>query len=532
MSKTIQETRPHYARPIDGYRAFARILPSFLLLGIMLIPGDVCARRIEKNFIPAKYSSFVMDAQTGQVLHRKNGNKRLHPASLTKLMTLLMVFDALEKNDLKLHDRISISRHAASMSPSKLNLPVGATIRVDHAILALVTKSANDIAVALAEKLGKTERNFSFMMNRKARSLGMRRTHFRNASGLHHPKQISTARDMAILAQVLVNEYDAYYHYFSTKSFTYKGRTYYNHNKLMRSYEGMDGMKTGYIRPSGFNLVASAIRGNHRLIGVVFGGRTGPSRNAQMKQILDASFKDIAGVYILSSETPKPTKKPLYKDYNQLFALNKNQPLLFAAPIPRKKPASQEGRDSSDSDFTFVAQNIDFSRLAMLDSSRENSMFNRMIGEGDYDVTVRNRIETGLIAISAHSAQLRYANPNQNEVSKVASLDKIEPSATSRSYEIAALNASGYKADYTEVHGKWSLQVGAFTSREKTEKALTQTLNMLPTSLITNKSRVAPLKTAKGWIYRARLEGYSKAAAKDACSLLPDCIALAPAPAD
>lgn len=213
-----------------------------------------------------------MDASTGKILSQSNADKMLHPASLTKVMTLLMLFDAIDSGKIKLNDRIYMSRTAASMVPSKLNIPAGSYILVKDAIYALVTKSANDVAVAIAEKLGKTESRFAMMMTKKARQMGMNRTRFMNASGLHHPKQVTTARDMAKMGRYLIAIQPRYYRYFATQSFKYRGKSYRNHNRLLGQYNGMDGIKTGYIQASGFNLLASAKRRDKRLIGVVFGG--------------------------------------------------------------------------------------------------------------------------------------------------------------------------------------------------------------------------------------------------------------------
>ena len=212
-----------------------------------------------------RYASIVMDADTGVVLSESNSNKKLHPASLTKVMTLLMLFEAMDNGQIGLRDQIRVSKHAASMVPSKLDLPAGSTIKVQDAIYAMVTKSANDVAVAVAERLGGTERGFARMMTRRAHELGMSNTTFVNASGLHDPQQVSSARDMALLARTVINQHRGYYRYFSTANFTYKGRSYHNHNRLMETYKGMDGMKTGYVGTSGFNLVASAVR-NDRTI--------------------------------------------------------------------------------------------------------------------------------------------------------------------------------------------------------------------------------------------------------------------------
>ena len=256
----------------------------------------------------ARYASFVMDAQTGQVLHAANANTRNYPASLTKMMTLYMTFRALDRGELRFDQRLPVSRRAQGMTPSKLGLRAGSTISVENAILALVTKSANDVAVVLAEALGGTEFKFALKMTEEARRLGMRRTTFRNASGLPNRGQLSTARDMATLSRVLVEKYPHYYDYFSTDSFTYDGRTYGNHNNLLDRYPGTDGIKTGYIRASGFNLAASVKRNGRRLIAVVFGGRSVRSRDQHMIELLDKGFRKLRNLKTIPVVAPPPRK--------------------------------------------------------------------------------------------------------------------------------------------------------------------------------------------------------------------------------
>lgn len=247
-------------------------------------------KRIYRPYSPT-YAGFVMEAKTGQILYQFRADQQLHPASLTKIMTLLMVFEELNKKKISLSDNIKISRHAASMAPSKLGLRAGSSITVKNAIYAVVTKSCNDIAVALAESIAGNERQFAKLMTERARKLGMTQTYFANASGLPHPKQLTTARDMARLARYVIINYPDYYHFYATKNFYYRGQLLRNHNNLMNSYMGMDGMKSGYIAASGFNLVASAVRHNNRLIGVVFGGKTANSRNTKMAYLLNTSFE-------------------------------------------------------------------------------------------------------------------------------------------------------------------------------------------------------------------------------------------------
>ncbi|MFA4995473.1 MAG: D-alanyl-D-alanine carboxypeptidase family protein [Bdellovibrionales bacterium] len=241
----------------------------------------------------AAYADIVIDSETGQIIHEEDSDSLRHPASLTKMMTLYLTFQALDSGRLDLDRYLRVSSDAAYQAPSKLGLRVGQRIRVEDAILGLVTESANDAAVVLAEGLAGSESAFADMMTRQAHALGMTRTRFRNASGLPDPYQITTARDMAVLGAALINHYPEYYPYFSREGFRYAGGYHRNHNRLMDRYDGMDGIKTGYIRASGFNLVSSVKRGGTRLVAVVFGGRSATRRDNQMARLLDQSFADI-----------------------------------------------------------------------------------------------------------------------------------------------------------------------------------------------------------------------------------------------
>ena len=256
----------------------------------------------------ARYASIVIDYDTGRVLHESNADTRNYPASLAKMMTLYMAFEALERGDITLDKKLKVSRRAAGMPAAKLGLKRGETITVKNAILALITKSANDAAVVVAEALGKKETKFARMMTRKAKALGMKRTQFRNASGLPNRRQLSTARDMATLARALIRDFPKYYKLFSTKEFVYKGRRHRNHNRLLRKYAGADGIKTGYIRASGFNLAASVSRNGRRLIAVVFGGKTPRSRDRHIAKLLDRGFAKLASTGPDKIPAPPPRK--------------------------------------------------------------------------------------------------------------------------------------------------------------------------------------------------------------------------------
>jgi D-alanyl-D-alanine carboxypeptidase len=283
------------------------IITLCLYVGICstLILGNVSS--VHAN---AKYASFVMEELSGRVLYARNADKLLYPASLTKVMTLYLLFEELQSKNLTLTSKISISSLAASRSPSKLYLKPGERISVEDAILALVTKSANDVATAVSEKLSGSEREFAKRMTRKAKALGMSRTTFKNASGLPNRAQKSTARDIAKLGIAIRKDFPEYYHYFSNKSFRYKGQAYKNHNRLLSAFDGTDGIKTGYIGASGFNLLASAERNGVRLVGVVFGGKTSKSRDLHMINLLTNQFKRVKPIRVASMPIATPLPRP------------------------------------------------------------------------------------------------------------------------------------------------------------------------------------------------------------------------------
>ncbi|WP_370319502.1 serine hydrolase [Oricola sp.] len=237
-----------------------------------------------------KYASFIIDANTGKVLYSRNADAPRYPASLTKMMTLYMLFEAMEQGKVTKNTRVPFSSHAASMQPTKLGVPAGKNISVETAIYSLVTKSANDAAAAVGELLGGTESHFAEMMTAKARSLGMSRTTFRNASGLPNSRQVTTARDMATLGIALQEHFPRQFKYFDTPSFKYGRTTMRNHNRLLGRVAGVDGIKTGYTRASGFNLVTSLHKDGRSIVGVVMGGKSGSSRDAHMQQLLAANL--------------------------------------------------------------------------------------------------------------------------------------------------------------------------------------------------------------------------------------------------
>lgn len=418
----------------------SRSVNLLVLLSVVFMLGyssQAEARNRDKETKPARniYAAIVIDAETGEVIHEDDADKVLYPASLTKIMTLLLAFDALAKKHITSQSPVFVSRHAASMSPSKVGLKPGQSMSVQSAVYSLVTKSANDMAVALAEKIGGSESQFARMMTAKAHEIGMSKTQFVNASGLHDPRQQSTARDMATLGRYIFKTYPQYYHVFGQKAFRYNGRIFHNHNHLMESYQGMDGIKTGYVAASGFNLVASAHRGDHRLIGVVFGGSSPGARNSRMADLLDDGFEKVR------------TRRSLPEKRSPVLPLETKQekPSLPTVPV----------------------------------------------------------VSSGAPPKPVSPPIPQFAQPIQSSAPP-------PPPAV---------------LDDTT----WSIQIGAYQSRLATDQALYQAIRKLPAHLAGANALVVPLRTSDArWVFRARLSGYTRDQAIEACQYFSDCLPISP----
>lgn len=306
---------PHYLTRI----AIAAIFASGFVAASPAIARQHPARA-EPAYSGPTWEAILVDAETGQVLRELNADRPTYPASLTKMMTLYLTFEALNQARIKLDTPFTVSSYAASRAPSKLALEPGETVRAQELILGVVTKSANDAATVLAEGLGGSEANFAQMMTAKAHQLGMQQTFYRNASGLPDPDQRTTARDIARLALALYHNFPREYRYFATREFYFRGELVRSHNHLLDWYPGADGIKTGFINDSGFNLAASAVRNGHRLIGVIMGGRTWRERDRQMGALLDQGFADIAA------------NNPAQRNAAPVVAATPSQPPAATAP--------------------------------------------------------------------------------------------------------------------------------------------------------------------------------------------------------
>ncbi len=425
------------------------------------------------NLANAKYASIVLDAESGRVLHAVNADTRNYPASLTKMMTLYMTFEALQQGRLSLNQQLPVSRRAEGMSPSKLGLKRGQTIKVKDVVLALVTKSANDAAVVIAESLGGTEVKFAQQMTAKAKELGMSRTSFRNASGLPNRRQLSTARDMAKLSLALIRDYPQYYDMFSTQHFSYGGKKHKNHNNLLRSYEGTDGVKTGYTRASGFNLAASVVRNDRRLIAVVFGGKSSRSRDRHIVKLLDRGFEQIDRAI---AEAPKPDRNPFREGEIQAAE---------ALPQPTagqvvETPAATENRG-----------------VALATTGRPNSTSQITASIGNGKTAQGSQAED----INGQTAQKQAARKQAVAQAKL-------PQTAHKAVTEPALSPSSLT---------WGVQVGAFTTFAPAKDAVVKAATRLPTYFDATRPIISQVNSNNGRLYRARLTGLTEMRAREAC---------------
>jgi D-alanyl-D-alanine carboxypeptidase len=418
-----------------------------------------------------------MDAQTGHVLQEQNADRVLFPASLSKLMTLFLTFEALENKRIFMDKYMDVSYEATRQPPSKLGLKMGEDITVKQGVYGLITRSANDVAFAMAETVGGNEKNFARMMTQRAHSLGMTHTNFVNPSGLPSPYQQSSARDMAILARAMMQYFPQYYPLFSTESFVYKGQTITNHNNLMKRFPGMDGLKTGYTDASGFNLVASAVRDNRRVIVVMFGGRTAKARDQQVADLMNRGLamlsRDEMTTQVASADTTNAVEQA---KANALAAANSNaNPMTPDSHVTQLVSQKTSVQDVIKNSQTTASQQNDF---------------------------VRNVAST---------------NPNTGAVQNLA-IPTAYRAATASAEPISYVTP-------TTAGGNWGIQVGAYGDPGLGRNALQLVKQQLGNILSSGQPVVIPTRTANGMMYRARLVGLSADNAAKACAKLTDCLA-------
>lgn len=473
-----------------------------------------------------RYAAIIMNPATGEIYHQKNADERRYPASLTKMMTLYLLFEALEKKKIDLDDDMRVSAYAATMPQTNLSLDEGERIDVETAIKALVVRSANDVSVVIAEKLGGDVDTFARMMTSKARALGMKNTIFKNPNGLPNGGQVTTARDMAKLGIALKRDFPKYYPYFSTLQFSHNGVTYYTHNRVLLRYAGADGIKTGYIGASGFNLVTSVERGGRPIVGAVMGGSSGRWRDARMIELLDESYRLVASRGAARGK-PAPANLPLPKnggkqgagiadgfDPNADLSLM-SEKTLDAASIP-------------EADETLGAEPMETLPSAEIPANRE-----AIRAESPFEAAERAAVETRV------TRDVELTKPPVSQITNAAPVGKPvasrtvdlaptsaapQPVAPSPSQPAVVLSprAPADLANPPAAMGDrtWGIQVGAFSTQDLADQALRNALQTAPKPLASARiSMMGPSHTGVP-VYRARLENLLQSESKLACETL------------
>lgn len=453
----------------------------------------------------SKFAAVTVDARTGKLLFAENADSIRHPASLTKMMTLYVLFQDLKSGKLKLDSPIRMSKRAASMAPSKLGVKAGNSITVETAIKALVVKSANDVAAAVAENLGGTENEFARRMTRTARAIGMNKTTFANASGLPNPAQVTTARDMATLGLRLMRDFPQYYPYFRTQSFTYGGREIRGHNRLLGSYEGTDGIKTGYINASGFNLVSSVRRGEKRVVGVVLGGRTGASRDAYMKKMLTKHMpKGTNGKMIAAlAGSSKGAIDPVEVETRTAAATGEEKPSIF-----KRKKKKEEAQPALEAEVAEAPAELP--EQGDTDDSKTIPGTEALAGSSIQQVEVP----------PAQSGQIQAA-----ETPRVVESGLVDASAAAKlpfkvkspSEQLADQTAVASIATETPADGGWTISIGDYATKKDAQARLQEMRGKAPGVLEGKTAQTAVVQKGENITYRARFSGFDEETAKAAC---------------
>ncbi len=453
-----------------------------LVLALAALSLGGLAQRAEARPVQA---SIVVDAVTGEIVSASNADTLTYPASLTKMMTLYLLFEALQDGRVQLSDTINFSKFAAGQPATNLNVDAGDRISVETAILALVVRSANDAATAVAEHLGGTEAGFARLMTAKAEALGMTRTTFRNANGLPDPKQKTTARDLATLSIALLRDFPQYYDYFSRTKFKYRGVTYSGHNRLLKSFKGYDGIKTGYIRASGFNLASSAKRDGRRLVVVVLGGSSPSSRDRKVADLLTDGFKKAKGT-------------------GQMLAAK--APASGTAPVAAAKPA----------------QNV----IAATDNKAMDQIVATALNNADAGAApgIAPRIIEADFELKPFQAAAGSGAPRLAPLLKPGTRGDMEIAAIAK--PDAQSTTVVWKAE-----GNYGIQVGAYSKFNAAQKAAQVATTAEPALLADARIIIDSQKMNNGGkVYRARVAGLTKADAQTACRNLKakrtDCLVL------
>jgi len=453
-----------------------------------------------------QFSALTIDARNGKVLYAKNIDGIRHPASLTKMMTLYILFQEMGSGKLNLNSPITVSRRCTGMAPSKLGVGAGGSITAETATRALVVKSANDIACAVAETIGGSEKAFAQRMTRTARDLGMSRTTFLNASGLPNPGQVTTARDMATLGLRLMRDFPQYYPYFRTRSFVYQGKTIKGHNRLLGSYEGTDGIKTGYIAASGFNLVTSVRRGDKRLVGVVIGGKSGASRDAYMKQMLSQYFDDATGgttiaAYAGSSKGAKPT------DESQVASTSADE---AAPPAPTRKETAAKRLPPRKS--TVQAEPAEQGDTEDGVDSMAN-LAAQAAAPADPTVTTGTTTQAETPAPAIETVPQPTPDPSITDAQgSVPTQQKAQEQQLADQAQMASIAAGSDTG--------WTISLGEYATKSDAAAVLQMTRKRAPDATAGRTAQTVMVEKKGKITYRARFTGFDEAAAAMACKAI------------
>ncbi|HVJ32578.1 MAG TPA: D-alanyl-D-alanine carboxypeptidase [Terriglobia bacterium] len=485
-------------RPARETRLASPFIVRFLTIFTLLaFSFSVLAVSVEAKPLQ---SSIVIDAATGTVLSASNPDGVTQPASLTKMMTMYLLFEALKQGKIRLTDSITFSNYAASRPSTNLAVEQGDTIGVETAILAMVVRSANDVATAVGERLGGSESAFAGMMTAKARQLGMTSTAFHNASGLPDDGNRTTARDMAKLGVALLRDFPQYYPYFSRYSFTYHGVNYTGHNRLVKTFKGADGIKTGYVRASGFNLVTSAEQNGRRLVGCVLGGTTPSIRDRQMASLLQTAFlqrNDATGTLIAKGENSSKTMTAAVADA-----------LAEPANAAEADDAADDDIDSTPKLAAHAGEPVRADAKAVLASAAPV----KSVGEGDAE-EVQPMLKPGTQLAAVESGAAMVALPGSKIVdSKKPKQTAVDDQTTTNVWKSGS---TGY-----------GIQVGAYAQYKGAQRAASHATQTLPKLLADARIVIDPQKNTGSTIYRARVVGLSKTDAENACRQLKDCMVL------
>ncbi len=480
-------------------------------------------------------AAIVVDGATGHMIYGMNENALRHPASITKVMTLYLLFEQLEKGRYALDDEIPISAHAAAQSPSKLGLRPGSTIRVEEAIRAIVTKSANDIAVAIAEFVGGTESNFAEEMTAKAHSLGMTRTNYANASGLPNEAQITTAADLAILGRAIQERFPRYYRYFSIHEFAFRGQRIHTHNHLMDRYAGMDGIKTGYTAASGFNLLSSVKRDGHFVVAVVMGGKSARSRDNYMEALLD-KYTEEAGAPRAArvAEQEETTREETARNAD----VEAPRPTAPVAAAPTEEPqrlqvaavsADARARPAYVSAPVRSSRDKDESRMPTASIPRVNERRGGATTGEARDAASTATPVSHWIAGPSGKAALRAAThfqpplPPSRTETKTASLEakdvRPEPKVVAKAEEGVSTQARQLPTAKPQASG-WMIQIGATDDADKAAELISKAKAKRGSFLASAKPFTEKVQKGHGAIYRARFAGLEETQAEAACKAL------------